>query len=91
MVHDIKYLWKRFRIHLPTLHAWIGSNVPEYIGASAEQLLILHFSKEPNEETMRIIKEKWDSLTEEEESAKIEHEEKKKKILDQSNFIPASK
>lgn len=68
MTHDIKHPWKSFKIHLPTLHSWMRSNAPGYIGASANSELVLHFSKEPTEQVKGRIQMYMDAMTEEGEA-----------------------
>jgi hypothetical protein len=91
--HTIQIEWKAHPIDLNALEEWLKGNAGEhYCGNSADSKLKLHFSEEPSQETIDLIKEKWDSLTEEEETAKIAHREKKQKAVElaKQNLLTAS-
>lgn len=79
MTHDIVYSWKDFRIHLPSLHEWMKSNAPKYVGASANTSLILHFSEEPSQQTKDRIQMYFDAAKEESESEKRALDETRQK------------
>ncbi len=78
MTHDIKYPWKSFKIHLPTLHQWMRSNAPKYVGASAGAELTLHFSEEPKDVVKDRVQMYMDALTEEGEANNREWDDKRK-------------
>jgi hypothetical protein len=63
--------WKEFRVHLPSLDAWLRATAGEaYKGNSADSVLTLWFEEEPSAEILAAIDAQWDSLTEVGEAAK---------------------
>jgi len=64
--------WNEYRVHLPTLHAWVKENVGEnYKGMSADSVLTLWFEEQPGYEVEGAIAAQWEGLTEEGEAAKF--------------------
>jgi hypothetical protein len=79
---NLRLEWKSHDVDLAAFHAWALKTVPSYCGSSADYALTLWFTEEPSEEIKAAIEAKWNSLTEEEESAKIAHREKKQKAVE---------
>lgn len=77
MTYDIKYPWKNFHIHLPTVHLWMKSNAPKYIGMSASSELTIHFSEEPSQTTKDRIQMYMDSMTEKGQESEVAWDNKR--------------
>jgi hypothetical protein len=92
MTYNISYSWKPFAIDLKSIDNWMKGHFLNYVGLSARNDIAFHFSEEPSQQMIDLIKEKWDSLTEEEETAKIAHREKKQKAVElaKQNLLTAS-
>ena len=77
MTYDLAYGWKEFYIHLPSLHEWMKGNLPKYLGASANNRLILHFSEEPSQTMKDRIEMYFNALQEANEAEKKDLDKKR--------------
>lgn len=89
---SLELKWKDHSVDLGTFDSWVKSVEPSCCGNSADSKLTLWFMEELSEESKALIEAKWDSLTEEEETAKIAHREKKQKAVElaKQNLLTAS-
>jgi hypothetical protein len=92
MLYSVRLEWKSYKVDLSSFHMWALKELPSYCGSSADYALTMWFAEQPSQETVDLIKEKWDSLTEEEETAKILHAEKKQKAVElaKQNLLTAA-
>lgn len=75
MVYTIDLQWKEYRVDLEDFARWLRSNIPNYIGMSANAICQIHTSEEPTIQDRLALEEYWNSVTEESETEKIVHRE----------------
>jgi hypothetical protein len=71
MTFDLNFSWPDFKVELSSLHSWLQSNAPGYIGMSANSACQIHFSSEPSDNVKARVEQYWLSLNTYTEAEKL--------------------